>query len=415
MITDDLQELYKLLRGSRSATSVLDARALIQEKNVVAAHVKLIDARESYMESRSRLLKQDPNKQFAGNSKQDEHNRKVLVRKQEKTLEILKAFEELMPQIERLVKREEAAEAAEEIKLAEEEAADDAPESGIDGVAELDDPSRVEENPGDESSADDESNSDVTVLATPSDFDTKLIAQYRKLDEDKRLDLINANFGFREVSSQQDIYPLAVYLIRTGGTRYLCKTALTAATDSSIELVDLVGEQSLKPFPVADFIEFGQRRKMVLLTKTLSIDDASLGQLGSGGRDDSPSSNDSDKQQHVLDMTAFSQLMTAAQRSGLFSGADQIGHVRDREFRMQDYDLAYQSIEAMHSRFAAAAGQRAQQLTREETDISTGRLKISPKDLQAKRTRDRLQTQEVDRAQRRFQIVLEGLRVLSSR
>ena len=114
----------------------------------------------------------------------------------------------------------------------------------------------------------------------------------------------------------------------------------------------------------------------------------------------------------ILDSGAFSQLLSAAQRSGLVSGADQIGHVRDREFRKGHYDQAFQAINSIFSRFTASAGQRTQQLSREDAEIAAGRIKISPKDLQAKRSRDRMQTQEIDRAQRRFQVVLEGLRIL---
>jgi hypothetical protein len=114
----------------------------------------------------------------------------------------------------------------------------------------------------------------------------------------------------------------------------------------------------------------------------------------------------------VMDMGTFSQLLTSAQRCGLVPGADQIGHVRDREFRKGQYDLAFQTIDSLFTRFSAAASQRTQRLAKEDADISSGRIKISPKDLQAKRSRDRTEGQEVERAKRRFQVVLEGLRVL---
>ncbi|TWU55168.1 hypothetical protein [Rubripirellula reticaptiva] len=417
MITDDLQALYMLLRGSRSATSVLDARALVQENKAVAAHVKLIDAREAYMESRSRLLKQDPEKQFAGKSKEDLHNRKVLLRKQEKTREILKAFDELMPAIERMAKREETAAEIEKIKVAEEEAADSNEQPSpiqLDDDSSFDDEVPDDKVPEDKSSDDEnDDGSSVTMLLKPSDVSEEFSAAFLNSDDDKRLDLVNGSYGFREVEGERDIYPSAVYLIRTGDKSFLVKTAITAATDTTVELSSLADKQSFKPFSRSDFIGLGKRRKMVLLTKTLSIDDDSFGQSNNSQTGETNSDGEH-SQQHVLDMAAFSQLMTAAQRSGLFSGADQIGHVRDREFRLEKYDKAYQSIEAMHSRFSAAAGQRAQQLVRDEADISSGRVKISPKDLQAKRTRDRIQTQEVDRTERRFQIVLEGLRVLSA-
>ncbi|MBL6725101.1 MAG: hypothetical protein ISQ09_08425, partial [Rubripirellula sp.] len=129
--------------------------------------------------------------------------------------------------------------------------------------------------------------------------------------------------------------------------------------------------------------------------------------------------SDSDERQtesldrlNVLDLGSFSQLLTSAQRSGLVPNADQIGYVRDKEFRLGIYDKAFQSIDMMHNRFLADAGQRQARLTREDVDIAAGRIKISPRELQAKRARDRVQTQEIDRAKRRFQVVLEGLRIL---
>ena len=62
MDADDFQDLYNLLRGSRCAMTVLDARALFVDKKIEDALQKLIEARESFAESRYRVLKQDPEK-----------------------------------------------------------------------------------------------------------------------------------------------------------------------------------------------------------------------------------------------------------------------------------------------------------------------------------------------------------------
>ncbi|TWU54442.1 hypothetical protein Poly51_31610 [Rubripirellula tenax] len=404
MISDDLEELYKLLRGSRSANAVLDARALIQENKAVLAFAKLVDARESYMESRSRLLKQVPEEQFKGTSKEDVRNRKVLLRKQEKTHEILKAFEEVMPLVERVAKREEAAAAAEAVSVTVDEIEDEDDEPEL--VVSPADPSIDDDDaPADDEAVDEPDAPIPSRLATSADITQRFVEAFNDHDDDGQLDLVNDEFGFREVNSDDDIYPSAVYLIRLNEKNFLVRTALTAASDRTIELESVTDERVIKPFSREDFFALGKRHRMVLLTKSLIVEDSS-----SFDDDD----DDENGEQHVLDMAAFGQLLTAAQRSGLVSGADQIGHVRDREFRMEKYDLAYQAIDAIFSRFTADASQRAQQLVREDNDISAGRLKISPKDLQAKRIRDRMQTQEVERARRRFQVVLEGLRVLGS-
>ena len=46
MNADDLQSLYKLVRGNKAATVVLDAHAAYLDKRNSVAHTKLIEARE---------------------------------------------------------------------------------------------------------------------------------------------------------------------------------------------------------------------------------------------------------------------------------------------------------------------------------------------------------------------------------
>lgn len=129
--------------------------------------------------------------------------------------------------------------------------------------------------------------------------------------------------------------------------------------------------------------------------------------------DEQPS--DKNPAEQVLDIGAFTQLMDAAQRSRLVAGAERIGHIRDREFRMEKFQEASQLIENMFGKFIAAATRRTQTLRQEELDIASGRLKLSPKDLQAKRARETAETQAIERARNRFTRVLEGLRILIRR
>jgi hypothetical protein len=76
------------------------------------------------------------------------------------------------------------------------------------------------------------------------------------------------------------------------------------------------------------------------------------------------------------------------------------------------YQQALQLIESQFQAFQGRAAQRTQQLAREDLDIASGRIKMSGRELQIKRQRDRQQTQAVDRARTRFSRVLEGLRML---
>ncbi len=112
----------------------------------------------------------------------------------------------------------------------------------------------------------------------------------------------------------------------------------------------------------------------------------------------------------ILDSGAFSQLVDAAQRSGIVPGIGIIIQVRDCEFRLGKYHQALQLIESLLSSFVGSATQRTQRLKREEQDIASGRVKMSPKDLQAKRARDNKATESVERARMKFTRVLEGIR-----
>ena len=109
------------------------------------------------------------------------------------------------------------------------------------------------------------------------------------------------------------------------------------------------------------------------------------------------------------------QLERAAQRTGLVPGIATIIQVRDCEFRLGRYQQALQLIESQFQGFQGRAAQRTQQLAREDLDIASGRIKMSGRELQIKRQRDRQQTQAIDRARTRFSRVLEGLRMLVKR
>ena len=58
--------------------------------------------------------------------------------------------------------------------------------------------------------------------------------------------------------------------------------------------------------------------------------------------------------------------------------------------------------------------ERKQKLRREDLRIRAGHIKMTPKELQAKRRRDTEQTQKIERARRRFARVMDGLRILIS-
>ena len=75
MDADDFQDLYKLLRGSRCATAVLDARALFVERKLERSLLKMSEARASFAESRHRVLRQDPEKTI--DTKAEDRDRQI--------------------------------------------------------------------------------------------------------------------------------------------------------------------------------------------------------------------------------------------------------------------------------------------------------------------------------------------------
>lgn len=411
MNAEDFQELYKLLRGSKSAMPVLDAKALYVERKMVASLDKLVTAKETFLESRSRLLNQDVEQQVDKKAKDADRQIKKLKRKQEKLLDIVKAFDELVASLEKFAERER-----ERQSKANEAAAAEAEQT------------RQRERAEDL----------ARRVARSKDLSQEFRDAFANAsNDDDRLDLVAAEFGFEQIESDSELLGDCLYLIRTGDSSYLVCTPAEDQLSETVAVMDVVAGRPIKPFSRNEFLKLGKRRKMVLLTRN----EAAAGDVRGVEPDSSNSSPSADRvpaesenpetnqveagsvdgdsvesaDKNVLDMGAFSQLLSSAQRSGLLPSADQIGFVRDREFRKGHYDRAFQAIDGMYRQLMSAAGQRTQRLAREDAEIAAGRIKISPKDLQAKRSRDRVQTQEIERTKRRFQVVLEGLRVLQSK
>jgi hypothetical protein len=132
-------------------------------------------------------------------------------------------------------------------------------------------------------------------------------------------------------------------------------------------------------------------------------------------RDDTPEVSVAPPQQTAntaLDMSAFAQLIAAAQQTGLGLNVDLIHSVRDHEFREGKYEHAYAEIERLHVQLSAQATQRQAELRRQEMQYKSGTLKMSPKEWLLRQRRETEQTQKIDRARRQFTRVLDGLTVL---
>jgi hypothetical protein len=374
VIETDIQDLYALIRGARFANSLQDAAESAKEGDYTAALRIVGDVREQYKKKHLRTLKKDPS-QVESTAKQDEARR--LVSKQEKYRAALAKFDELLATLQR-------------------RAAVQKPQ-----------PAATVRPPSGDSSA---------APQIPAEF---LQAYEGEESRDARFQLILRHFEVREVAADHTIRTDVCYFLRDKDCDYFIRIKVKAGSDDRLLLEDAVSGEHLALLSTTKLQKLGKRRRLVELDPKQPKPDAGDAVPQRQGHDAEPMEGpldvnepDHKARDEILDKGAFTQLMDAAQRSRLVPSADQIGYVRDREFRMGRYQKASRAIEGMFNKFIASATQRTQRIRREEMDIASGRVKMHPRDLQAKRARDVAETQLVERARNRFMRVLEGLRIL---
>jgi len=237
---------------------------------------------------------------------------------------------------------------------------------------------------------------------------------------DEQLKVVRKYCHLKEVGSDKDIRPDTFYFLRSGKRTYLIRTTETIPEDK-VSMVSALSGNRVKPLSKDRFLELGKRRKLVRLApkgQAISRAGSSAAAQGQGvAEGDAPGAARAAKSfaDSVLDLGAFTFLATAVQQSGLTPGmSERISHVGTREFRRGDYGKAYLLIEGHFQQFVAKTAERKQRLRREELRIKAGHIKMTPKQLQAKRRRDTEQTQKIERARRRFARVMDGLRILIS-
>jgi hypothetical protein len=245
MDVDDFQELYKFLRGSKSANPVLDARALFLDNKFDEAYAKLAEAREQFAESRTRVLRQSPEAQVDPAAKDADRQVRKLKRKKEKVEETLEAFDELIPALEKLVHREQQ-------RRAREAATESA--NNETGETEPDDPNLDVVAP-------------TTVFARASDVSDEWVETFRRSQGDQRLDVLDRAFDFQQVESEDDIHGDTLYYIQTGSRSLLVTTPSLDEMSETVVVRSVVDDRPLKAFTRKSFLRLGTRRKMVLLTR----------------------------------------------------------------------------------------------------------------------------------------------------
>ena len=280
MDADDFQDLYKLLRGSRCAVAVLDARALFVERKMADSLLKMTEARASFAESRHRVLRQDPEKTVDSKAKDRDRQIKKIKRKQEKAQETLDAFDEILPVLTKLSERQterharqtgaqpsgtspRASTVVDEASQGSSDAGSS--DAGQDSYSDFD---SIDEGPLAENSQDVYSAgaSGPQRPACAADFTPEFMKKFGGCRGEEKLDLIGKHFGFRPVDNELDVIGDGVYLIQTKKRTMLVSLPLESCEADELRLLNLVDKKRIKPVTRVAFLDLGERRKMVLLT-----------------------------------------------------------------------------------------------------------------------------------------------------
>ncbi|MEZ6091872.1 MAG: hypothetical protein R3C05_28480 [Pirellulaceae bacterium] len=426
MDEQDFSDLYALMRGNADAITVMDAKGLYAHQEYEEALRKLQAVKQRYEAGKLRVMRMKIDDTASKKSKEEEAKDRRLQKRQQRYHEVMQKLDEILealgPIAERAAARKrreaEAETEAEARQPAEPKVADqkDADQADVDRI-----PS---EETIDVQASDELTHADDDPVASRNHlFDA--FANCKNAAEQRSL--LAEHFVLSAIRSQEDIRPGDLHFI-DGGTQTYLATIRNSDNPQRVRLKSAITGDRLRTIDLPTYLKLAKHDKAVRLDSLTSEASEASKRFPAGqskGRDASEPSHDdavaasslqeSAEVSKILDKGAFSQLADAANRTGLCAQVDLITHVRDREFRMGNFQDALQTMEAVHAKFTAAVTSYQAKLRQEEAAIQSGKLKMSPKDLQAKRMRDTAQGQLIQRAQNRFSRVLDGLRVLLRR
>lgn len=379
-IDQSFDDLYRLLRGSRCASPLLSARTLFDSGNVAESIAELKKIRHTYQESRKNTLATE----FDDSNPADKES-KQLLKRQSKAVDAIGQMDGLVSmltlQIPQVQKQNTTVPTA-------------APKS-------------IETNP----------------ISSPSDDLDNHLRQKLPLattDADVR-HVLSQHCNLTMVADDHELRAGERFVIFSNGLGYVVEVDEPPLENNSVRILTWLDRKRMLPIPLSKWNKSATKSKVLKLepfaleaVPTIAVPTipALKFSLKLPGTDRSGENSDTAERDKILDVGAFSQLLDAAQRSGIVPGSGVIIQVRDCEFRLGRFNKGLQMMETLYTTFIGAESQRNQRLQREEAEIASGRKKISPKDLLAKRAQDNQTTQVVDRTKVRFQRVLEGLRGL---
>jgi hypothetical protein len=372
-IEASFESIYQLLRGSRCATAFLNVRSLFESGKLTESISELKKVQESYESSRKSTLAAELEEVHPADRAAHQ-----LKKKQAKAADALEQIQELL---QLLVIRERRMQAQQ---------------------------------------------SNVLKSPDKSPRGTEAIeAEWRKI-----LAPLQTEEDVRRALEQRDqvvalkpgeaLQPGDKLVVFSNGQGRVLQVDSPAIENESLRILDWLEQQRLLPIPLVKLFRSAERGRVMRLrpwgkdvAEHSSKTDATKPTLpGSAASDDEVIESENAERDRILDMGAFTQLLDAAQRSGIVPGAGVVIQVRDCEYRLGKYNKALQMMETLYTAFVGAETQRNQRLQREDADIASGRKKMTQRELQAKRIMDNQNTQAIERAKVRFQRVLEGLRGL---
>jgi hypothetical protein len=381
-IDESFDELYKLLRGSRCAAPLLQARTSFDAGDVNQTLVELQKIRQTYIDSRKSLLDEEANIELA--NVRDSQQRK----RQAKASDAVEHFDELISLLT-IQSKKTKPNAAANSSLPKPEYA---------------------------------SKPEYAAASAPSvsqaeKFENRLRQELAVVSAEQEVrKILEPHFEFVPVEAEQQLASGERMVLFSNGLGYVIQIDDPAFIDNSVRVLTWFDQKHMLPIPTDKFLKSAAKGRILRLVLRQQEGNESASEeanrTDSHSKDENKLVSETAERDKILDMGAFTQLLDAAQRSGIVPGSNIIIQVRDCEYRLGKYNKALQMMETLYTTFLGSESQRNQRLQREEMEIASGRKKMSPRELQLKRSQDNQATQAVDRAKVRFQRVLEGLRGL---
>ena len=381
IIDESFDELYKRLRGSRCAAPLLQARTYFDAGDASQTLIELQKIRQTYIETRKSLLDAEANIELPNVRESQQRKR------QSKASDAVEHFDELISLLMIQSRTTKPIEPVARISRPRpEKAASSSPK--VSHVEEVENRLRKE-----------------LALAT---------------SEQEVRDLLKPHFELVPVDAKHEFESGERMVLFSNGLGHVIQIDDPPFIDNSVRVLTWFDQKHMLPIPTDKFLKSAAKGRIHRLLMRKLEEGESFGEetqkTESNPKDESKDENklvsETAERDKILDMGAFTQLLDAAQRSGIVPGSNIIIQVRDCEYRLGKYNKALQMMETLYTTFLGSESQRNQRLQREEMEIASGRKKMSPRELQLKRSQDNQATQAVDRTKVRFQRVLEGLRGL---